>query len=1039
LPRNRSGSDQSPKTQVELLTEQFYAWERRGRGWHVWPHTVQLEPPFTPFRFHWPPPQTRRDDGRRPTALSFMTDRLLGLLSPLEHDGEGLPELDLEEVEAASDECEDELAELSLALPQSAEVSAEATEHLLLSLPRLSRPLAFEVIGRPDAISVQFAVPVRERTAVEQFLRAHFPLISVSDGAGLLERVWEGGGERSGLVVEFGLAEEFMLPLRMFRRFAVDPLTGVAASLSSLVDGECGVLQVLLRPVRHTWSESIQRAVLDDSGSPFFLDAPEVTAMAREKISRPLFACLVRVAGRARLRQRAEEIVEGIGASLSAFANPPANRLALLSNDGYDDELHEADLLERRTHRSGMILSSTEVVSLVHPPSASVRVEKLVRELRSTNAAPEIATSATYKLGVNEHGGRSVEVGLTADQRSRHVYVVGASGTGKSTLLLSLILQDLEAGEGLALLDPHGDLVDEVLRRCPEKRIQDVILLDPGDAEYPIGFNVLSAHSELERTLLASDLVAVFRRLSTSWGDQMTSVLGNAILAILESDQGGTLVDLRRFLVEPGFRKEFLGTVQDPEVVYYWEREFPMLSGKPQAPLLTRLDTFLRPKPIRYMVAQKESRLDLRKLMDDGKVLLARLSQGAIGEENSSLLGTLLVSKFHQLAMTRQEQAAAERRPFYLYIDEFQNFVTPSMEGILSGARKYKLGLVLAHQEFRQIASRSPEVLHSVLSNPYARVCFRVGEEDARRVAEGFSHFDAGDILNLSTGEAIARVERSEYDFNLRTSRLPELDAIQAENRREEVVRESRTKYSRPRTEVEAVLAHHVPEPTSPGRLDRRPTHSITAERVELPTPSTDRRAIRPAQPEPVLPEDASSPVPTPTAEPHLPGRGGQQHRYLQELIRQWAEANGWRADLEEPVLGDAGRVDVALRKGSRSVACEIAVTTAADHEWANLKKCLSSGFSRVLMICYDRRLLEGLRHRAQKELSQERFSGIDFCSPNEALAALDSVQSHEPDREQTIKGYRVRVRVHSDPKDASTSARRAISTVIARALRRLK
>src|SRR5205823_4196864 len=186
--------------------------------------------------------------------------------------------------------------------------------------------------------------------------------------------------------------------------------------------------------------------------------------------------------------------------------------------------------------------------------------------------------------GTNTHAGSTSQVSLSEDQRSRHMYVVGASGTGKSTLLLSLIEQGMRGGEGLAVLDPHGDLVDEVMQRLPRERLDDVVLLDPADSDFPIGFNILTAHSELERTLLASDLVSVFRRLSTSWGDQMTSVLGNAILALLESSEGGTLLDLRRFLIDPKYRARFLTTVGDPEVVYYWKREFPLLKGIPHAP-----------------------------------------------------------------------------------------------------------------------------------------------------------------------------------------------------------------------------------------------------------------------------------------------------------------------------------------------------------------------------------------------------------------------------------------------------------------------
>src|SRR5579883_1241838 len=222
--------------------------------------------------------------------------------------------------------------------------------------------------------------------------------------------------------------------------------------------------------------------------------------------------------------------------------------------------------------------------------------------------------------------------------------------------------------------DVADDLIDKVIGHIPEERVEDVVLLDPSDEAYPIGFNILSAHSELERNLLASDLVSVFRRLSTSFGDQMNTVLANAIMAFLESSEGGTLSDLRRFLVEPSFRARFLQSVRDPEIVYYWEREFPLLTGKPQGPILTRLDTFLRPKVIRHMVGQKENRIDFAEIMNGRKILLAKLAQGLIGEENSYLLGTLIVSKLNQMAMSRQNMAAQDRAYFYLYVDEFHNF-----------------------------------------------------------------------------------------------------------------------------------------------------------------------------------------------------------------------------------------------------------------------------------------------------------------------------------------------------------------------------
>src|SRR5260221_9788171 len=202
-----------------------------------------------------------------------------------------------------------------------------------------------------------------------------------------------------------------------------------------------------------------------------------------------------------------------------------------------------------------MLLNADELIGFVHLPSSAVHSDRLLREIRRTKAAPTVVRHASgILLGNNIHAGETVEVKLTAEQRVRHTHIIGASGTGKSTLLFNLIRQDIENGEGVAVLDPHGDLVDRILGIIPPNRIEDVVLVDPSDEEYSVGFNILSAHSDLEKNLLASDLISVFQRLSTSWGDQMGSVLQNAILAFLECDQRGTIADLRRFLIEPPFR-----------------------------------------------------------------------------------------------------------------------------------------------------------------------------------------------------------------------------------------------------------------------------------------------------------------------------------------------------------------------------------------------------------------------------------------------------------------------------------------------------
>lgn len=865
----------------ELLTVQFYDWERRGRGWIVYDAPVLLEPVFTPFQrlLNFGPVSQPPDDGRKETLVSGLASRLKALFAgttvgtpseEFEPDGDHPPAYD--------NEADSTRSELSVVLPADEDVNREAAEQLLLSLSTCPSPTSFEVIGTPDAISIQFSCRTGEAAAVAQQINAYFPEAVVDERQGFLAQMWRDAGWHDRLVVEFGLSNEFMRPLRVFRNFSVDPLIAIAGALSDVRSGEVAVLQVLFQSCRHSWAESILRAVTNGAGESFFADDPEMVKLARDKISRPLSAVVVRAAAKSTANGRAEKLVRGIARAVSQLAEPSSNELIPLTNDDYDDEDHEIDLLRRATRRSGMILNTEELISLIHPPSSSVRLAKLERERKKTKAAPSTTLGHELVLGENRHAGRTVAVSLNPEQRGRHIYLIGASGTGKSTLLLNMIVQDIQNGQGIGVLDPHGDLIDAILGHVPSERYDDVVLLDPSDDQYPVGFNILSAHSELEKTLLASDLAAIFKRFSTSFGDQMQAVLSNAILAILENERGGTLLDLRRFLTEKPFREEYLASVTDPEISYYFQKEFPLLKGSPQAPILTRLNTFLRPKPIRYMVAQREG-LDFGRIMNDGKIFLAKLAHGLIGEENSYLLGALLVTKFHQLAMGRQEMAAAGRRPFTLYIDEFHNFVTPSVSSILSAARKYRLGLVLAHQEMRQLWDQDAAVGSAVLTNPCTRICFRVGDWDAKKLAEGFSSFNATDLQSLGVGEAICRVERAEHDFTLKTNPPPTVENGLAEKRHEEIVRRSRAHYAKPRTEVEAILS-----------AARSETVPVEVSKVVPPSTETAPVAVitAPAEPSPPsvppleTPKSAASEKksrlalvsPTP-----ILGRGGREHK----------------------------------------------------------------------------------------------------------------------------------------------------------------
>ncbi|MBE7486986.1 ATP-binding protein [bacterium] len=1030
-----SGSASPPATLEEQLARHFYSWEYRGRGWVVYDAPVDLEPPFRPFVWVLPR-RTVIDDGRHPTFLS----RLVEMIST-GRARESKPAQASDPLAELLDEPEPEFiteppsrGTIQIRIPNDLKVSSELSTRFMQTLRYLEHPVSFEILASEEQVSVQMNTSSEDYPQLYSQLSAHFPDCTLSIDLDPLRMLWQPLSGEEPVIVDFGLSQEFMLPLRTFGAFDPDPLIALVGALAMLGEEETAVFQVLFRPVRNPWAESILRSVTDADGKSVFSTFPEMLRLAREKASSPLHAVVVRVAARSPSRERAWEIVRSMGGALSQYTHPGVTELIPLSNDGYPTDQHEEDLLLRQSRRSGMILNIEELSSLAHLPSVTVRSRQFRREERKTKAAPELTAGHSLLLGENLHHETRTPVTLSPEQRTRHLYAVGASGTGKSTFLLNLIRQDLMQGNGFAVLDPHGDTIEEIIGYIPPERVADVILLDPSDQEYSLGLNILSAHSLQEKDLLASDLVSVFRRLSTSWGDQMTSVLANAILAFLESSRGGTLIDLRRFLVDKDFRARFLPSVEDSEVVYYWLKEFPLLSGRPQAPILTRLDTFLRPKPIRYMVAQKESRLDFRWIMDEKKILLAKLSQGAIGEENAYLLGSLLVSKFHQAAMGRQEQEASTRIPFSLYIDECHHFVTPSMESILTGTRKYKLSLILAHQELRQLGSG--DLASAVLTNPYTRVCFRLGDTDAKKLAEGFSFFEASDLQNLGTGEAIARVERAEYDFNLSVPPLPAVDREYAKQVREYVVAKTRERYSTPRATIEAELAkERVEIPIEPTTPKRSPEHPPVPPTNESGPPS----ATEPPTPEPT---PAKPPTPAPVVKPQVPpsvppspGRGGKEHKYLQQMIKQKGEELGYRALVEKSI--DGGCVDVSLESDRHRIACEISVTSTPEQEVGNVAKCLTAGYERVVLVVSDPKRIGPLSERLSGMLTGDDRARACVQSLPEFFLSLEELGAQAAGRETRVRGIAVKTRFHALTEEEKTSKNQALSEIVGKVIRK--
>jgi hypothetical protein len=1006
-------------TPEELLTRQFHEWEERGRGWLSAELPVALEPPFRPFGRHHVPFVPRPDDGRRPSLFSRLAEAF-SERSPV-------TQLPVPEEPAPRPLARDsEVRVFSLAIPREEKTGADATGAFLLSLRGTRYPTSFEVIGTEEGVALQIAVREEDEQFFLSSLRSYFPGTVASPTNDVIARVIEEYPDAPHIVLHLGYAREFMLPFAADGRLEPDPLVGFVGALDDVPEGELAALQILFEPAREPWAENIYRAVTTDGGEDFFHDGPEFTRAAKRKATEPLFAVTLRLVFVLDDPAHLDVRFRRLALALGQFETTEGNGFIFLNEDQSDHPVYARDVLRRQSHWTGMLWSLSELQSLVHLPGPSVTTPRLLARTARRTAPVQDGSQGLY-LGVNRHAGEERPVYLTLDRARRHVHVVGASGSGKSNLLLQLLLEDVKQGGGIALLDPHGDLVDDLLVRIPEKRLKDVILLDPADTEYPVGFNVLAAHSDLEKTLLASDLVAIFRRLSTSWGDQMHAVLANGIQAFLESGRGGTIADLRKFLVDREFREEFLTTIRDEEIVYYWRKEFPLLKGRPQGPILTRLDSFLRPKLVRQMVTQRENRIDFRAVMDTGKIFLAKLAQGAIGEENAALLGSFLIARFHQTAMSRQDTEASKRRPFLIAADECQHFVTPSMASILAGARKYSVGLVLAHQDLAQLQRRDAEVFSSLSANAGTRIVFRVGDADARALGDGFAHFTSEDLRALPTGEAICRYDRADHDFNLAVPLVEAVDERKRAERRARIIEFTRRTYGAPRPEAEETRREETdtderarPAPPDGGETRQPPPTEPLGDEATAAVKAPE--AARPVKRE--LPEEVSL------------GRGGPQHKYLQELVKRFGEAQGYRATIEKPTPG-GGSVDVALERADGSIAVEISVTSTFAYESGNVSKCLAAGYARVVILAPERRRLDGIAKAVRSVLPDSERSRVEFLLPEEFLTFLTS-QTAPAASEDQVGGYKVKVSYKKPPASDAKERQRAVAEVVARSVRKL-
>jgi hypothetical protein len=420
-------------------------------------------------------------------------------------------------------------------------------------------------------------------------------------------------------------------------------------------------------------------------------------------------------------------------------------------------------------------------------------------------------------LGLTTFRNERKRFGIKTDDRRRHVYIIGKTGMGKTELLKNMAIQDIQRGNGLGFIDPHGEAAEDLLDFIPSRRINDVVYFNPADVEYPIPFNAMEKVGAEQRHLISSGLMGVFKKIWPDvWSARMEYILGNCILALLEYPNS-TLLGVNRMLADPEYRKKVVERISDPVVKSFWVNEFAKYTQRYEveatAAIQNKVGQFISNPLIRNIIGQVKSEINMREIMDEKKILIANLSKGKIGEDNSRLLGALLITKLYLAAMSRVEIPEKERSDFYLYVDEFQNFATEAFVNILSEARKYRLALILANQYIAQLEEMTPvgkstKVRDAIFGNVGTVIAFRVGAEDAEFLEKEFlPEFTAQDLVNLAKYNVYLKLMINGVTgrpFSAET--LPPFPKPTKSNK-EKIIRVSRERYGVPRRIIEEKIA----------------------------------------------------------------------------------------------------------------------------------------------------------------------------------------------------------------------------------------
>lgn len=745
---------------------------------------------------------------------------------------------------------------MQILVPRENDKSALAAEQMFASIHGILGDLrksldliSFEIVSMAEeGICLYVVTPGHLAKFIEGQIYAQYPNADISY---VKDYTKEKGTPYEDVYVTCGVIEmekDAIFPIKTFRNFDVDPLAAITGAMSDMGAGEKAWLQIIVRPVANYWQQkskdyitsvkegkdinggflekltALLRGVGKSLASPDATQKKEVVKLVpgqeeelREIETKMLklgFEVCIRVITKAQTQTRSEQILRDIMASFKQFTTAHLNSFVHGKPTKEGKNIYN-DYIQRYMPKDTQdILNIEELASLYHLPNISVETPNIAwsksKKLEPPMNLPKAIDGDVTIFGQTDYRGQKIDFGIKRSDRARHFYLLGKTGAGKSTLFKNMFISDVLSGDGACFVDPHGDTVEELLEYIPPNRIDDVVYFNPTDVDNPVGFNLLELKDQSQRDLIADGVVEVFKKqFGMSWGPRLQYILTNTVATALEA-QGVTLLAVIRMLMDNNFRKFILKQVKDPILYKFWTEEYAQMAQNPRllaeavAPIQNKVGRFISSAVTRNIIGQVKSTINLREIMDNQKILLVNLAQGRLGEETASLLGGMIITRLQATAMERVDMPFEERKDFFLYVDEFQNFATDSFAKILSEARKYKLNLVMTNQYIDQLPLT---VRQAIFGNVGTLGSFVVSQNDASILEKEFAPVvSADDLVSLDAFAMYVKLcidGMTSIPFSAKSVPM----RYEKFGLRDEIVRLSRNKYGVPREEIEEKIS----------------------------------------------------------------------------------------------------------------------------------------------------------------------------------------------------------------------------------------